>query len=555
MKKMLWTITLASMASVFAPPAPAGQLHVMPRDGAQATGMASDASVVVATATAGPFAPAQAMAWHVDTGETFALPGMDAAYGVNDAGSIVGTLGIDGGTNQGGSDHAAVWAADARQARPLLPEPAGADSTFGYAISGEGDVVGSYYTTAGANRAVFWKVGSTMKNLPVRDAAFPSAAYAISRAADVDGGHTIAGFVGSGDAFGTQNGVVWLGPQLVPHFPVNAEGHAVGPALATSSDGRYVVGAIYDTATTGHAFDAWRWDASTGAVTRIPGMDTAQAVSLDGDMVLGTRGFPTRVAMIWRVGVGTVTLRDFLEEKDVPRPDGWVKPEGALNLMSDDGTVIGGCCVPMDDGSLGHSYLVSGAPIGADRIFANDFEEAAISEDTVADGGFEGTLDNGGVNPAWTSTDGNPDAPPGGTVFFDESRFVGSAARHGLWMALFGGYRNGAAEVQTMEQSVWFPRGSALRLRYGYYVALNADAPARMEVTVDGHVVDSIDMQAEPPMRDYARRTIDLTAFADNAKHDVLFRFEYMGGEASEGELLIDDVQVGTVGTVKGGVQ
>lgn len=552
MKKKLWTITLASAASMLAPPSPAGELHVMTRDGAQATGATRDASIVVATATAGPFSPSQGMAWHVDTGEEVVLPGMNAAYGINDAGSIVGTIGIAGGSSQGGSDHAAVLAPGARQAQPLLPEPAGADSTNGYAISDDGDVAGSYYTSAGVTRAVFWKSGSMMKNLPVRDPALPSAAYAISRAADDAGGHTIAGFVGAGDAFGTQNGVVWLGAGLTPHFPVNAEGHAVGPALATSGDGRYVVGTIYDTAITGHAFDAWRWDASTDSVTRIPGMDTAQAVSLDGAIVIGTRGFPTRVAMIWRPGIGTITLRDFLEEKDVARPDGWVKPEGAFNLMSEDGSIVGGCCVPMGDGLLGHSYLVSGAPIGADRIYANDFEEGAVSDDTVSDGGFEGTLDNGGTNPAWTSTDGNPDAPPGGTVFFDESRFVGSAARHGLWMALFGGYRNGAEEVQTMAQSVMFPRG-ALRLGYGYYVAFNADAPARMDVSIDGHVVDSIDLQATPPMDDYARRTIDVSAFADDAQHDVLFRFEYAGGEASDGELLVDDVQLGTVRPMKGG--
>lgn len=547
MNKKLWTITLASAASMLAPPTRAGELHVMPRDGAQAMGMTRDAAIVVATATAGPFAPSEAIAWHVDTGQELVLPAMNAAFGVNEAGSIVGTLGIGGGSSQGGSDHAAVLDPDAKQARPLLPEPAAADSTNGYAISDSGDVAGSYYTSTGTTRAVFWKSGDRMTNLTVRDAAFPSAAYAISRAADADGGHTLAGFVGSGDAFGTQNGVVWLGAQLVPHYPLNAEGHAVGPALATSSDGRYVVGATYDSAVTGHAFDAWRWDASTDTVTRIPGMDTAQAVSLDGGIVLGTRGFPTRVAMIWREGIGTVTLRDFLEERDVARPRGWVKPEGAFNLISDDATVLGGCCVPMGDGPSGHSYLVSGGPIGADRIFANDFEEGAIGDDDVADGGFEGTLENGGVNPAWTSVDGNPEAPPGGTVFFDESRFVGVAARHGLWMALFGGYRNGAKEVQTMGQSVTFPRGGASRLGYGYYVAFNADAPARLDVSVDGHLVDSIDMQATPPMEDYARRTIDVSAFADGAKHDVLFRFEYEGGEASDGELLVDDVQVGTV--------
>ena len=90
-----------------------------------------------------------------------------------------------------------------------------------------------------------------------------------------------------------------------------------------------------------------------------------------------------------------------------------------------------------------------------------------------------------------------------------------------------------------------------MRLGYGYYIAFNADAPARMDVLIDGQVVDTIDMQNEPPMRDYARRTIDVSAFADNAKHDVLFRFEYEGGEASDGELLIDDVQVGAVGTAK----
>ena len=547
MKKTVWVLAFASLAPCAA--LHAGQLRIMQQDGAQATGMVRDASMVVATATAGPFASSWAMLWNTATGEESVLPDMDAAYAISGSGSILGTLGIGGGVNQGGSDHAAILVPGAASAVALLPEPQGQDSTLGYAISDDGVVAGSYYTSIAALRAVVWDAGATMTDLPVRDPALQSAAYAISRAGDAPGGPTIGGFVASGDAFGTQNAVIWRGAQHLPRYPVNEDGHAVGPALGVSSDGRYVVGATYDTTRTGHAFDAWLWDADTDTVRRIPGMDIAQAVSLDGRTVTGSRGFPTRVSMVWREGRGTATLRDVLEELDVGRPAGWVKPEGALNLVSDDGRTIGGCCVPMPDGFYGHSFLVSGGPVGDDRLFADAFEEGPIHDDVIIDGGFESTGDSGGPNPAWTGTDGNPDAPAGSTVFFDESRLVGSAARHGLWMAMFGGYQGGAAEVQTIAQSVVVPKAGALRLRYGYYLAYNADAPARLLVSIDGRVVDTIDAMTDAPTSDYVLRSIDVSAIGDAGTHALVFRYEYAGGVDSDGKLLIDDVQLGALTT------
>jgi len=552
MKKMCWILALASMGFPPGSPLHAGQLRIMQQDGAQGTAMAGDATMVVATTTSGPFAASSAMTWNTVTGEEAVLPGMDAAHGINDAGFIIGTLGINGGTGQGGSDHAAVLAPGAEAAIPLLPEPQGQDSTLGYSISNAGVSVGSYYTTTGTNRAVVWEAGGTMMELPVRDPALQSFAYAISRGTDASGGNTIVGFVASGDAFGTQNGAIWQGAQHLPRYPLNDEGHAVGAALGVSSDGRYVVGATYDTAVIGHAFEAWLWDSQTAAVRRIPGMDTAQAVSLDGKTVIGTRGFPSRVSMIWREGRRTMTLRDYLEERDVGRPEGWVKPGGALNLLSEDGSVIGGCCVPMHDGIYGHSFLVSGDPVGSDRVFADAFEEGPIIDDAIADGSFEATTESGGPNAAWTSFDGNPEAQAGSTLFFDESRFFGSAARHGLWMTLFGGYLGGAAEMQKIEQPVMFALSDALRLRYGYYIAYNADAPAHLVVSVDDRVIDTIDLMEQPPMSDYALRTIDVSNFADGTEHELVFRYEYAGGELSDGELFIDDVQVGSVRTTAG---
>ena len=48
-----------------------------------------------------------------------------------------------------------------------------------------------------------------------------------------------------------------------------------------------------------------------------------------------------------------------------------------------------------------------------------------------------------------------------------------------------------------------------------------------------------------------ASRTIDVSAFADGTRHELVFRYEYAGGAQVDGELFVDDVQVGTVRPIR----
>jgi hypothetical protein len=103
----------------------------------------------------------------------------------------------------------------------------------------------------------------------------------------------------------------------------------------------------------------------------IPGMTFAFGVSADGNTVVGNTGFfdnPPRAAMIWRQGIGTMLLADYLAEQGIAVPTGW-DLSGGLGAISGDAKTLGGWG---SGPTATQSYIIR---IGSDdTIFADGFD-------------------------------------------------------------------------------------------------------------------------------------------------------------------------------------
>ena len=122
------------------------------------------------------------------------------------------------------------------------------------------------------------------------------------------------------------------------------DGNPLGEADAVSPNGQFVVGeGYYDPDTFSNT--AWIWNASTG-IQRVPGMTYAFGVSNDGKTVVGNTGFfddPPRAAMIWREGIGTETVVQFLTEQGITVPTGWDPTlSGGFGGISGNGLLLAG---------------------------------------------------------------------------------------------------------------------------------------------------------------------------------------------------------------------
>jgi uncharacterized membrane protein len=299
--------------------------------------------------------------WTAATGDEEFLAGLDVTLGINDAGTVAGAVPVNGGAANGGDDLGAYLEVDGTPVQ--LTDPIDDDSN-GYAISDDNTVVGLAFASqfAGAAVAFVWTPDEGMTALPVNRPDTYSRANVIS--AD---GHTIAGWNDQED--GSRTAVIWQ--DRVQLDVTDADGNPVGEADGISDDGGFVVGGGYADADGNQG--SWRWSAETGAIDFIPGMSFAFAVSHDGKTAVGATGFfdtPPRAAMIWREGVGTMLLEDFLAEQNIDVPDGW-NFQGGLTALSADGRTLGG----WGGGPNGQtSYIVQ---LDADdAIFADGFDPA-----------------------------------------------------------------------------------------------------------------------------------------------------------------------------------
>lgn len=304
-----------------------------------------------------------AVRWNAATGVEEVIPAMNDALGINNAGTISGSVPENGGSGNGGRDLGAFAAVGS--APVLLTDPLDTNSD-GYDISDDGTVVGLSFEDnfAGTAVAFAWTAADGMTALPVNRPQNYSRANAIS--AD---GHVIVGWNDQDD--GGRTAVIWQ--DRVPFDVVDADGNMVGEATGISNNGQFVVGSGY-TDSDGN-YGSWRWDAKNG-VQMIAGMGFVFGVSNDGKTAVGANGFfddPPRAAMIWREGIGAMPLTAYLAEQGVTIPEGW-DPDlaGGFGAISGDGTVMGGWSF----GPVGIlSYIVRVAPEVSDTVFANGFEE------------------------------------------------------------------------------------------------------------------------------------------------------------------------------------
>jgi hypothetical protein len=311
-----------------------------------------------AYAGGGTFDPA-GFRWTASTGVEEVLPELNICNGINNSGTLSGSIPENGGSANGGRDLGAFLAVGgtASQLTDMLQT-----NSDGYDIADDGTVVGLSFgdNFVGPAVAFVWTAAEGMTALPVNRPANYSRANVIS--AD---SHVIAGWNDQDDGFRTA--VVWQ--DRVPVDIVDGDGLMVGEADGINADGSFVVGASY-TDIDGNT-GAWRWSANTGGIILIPQMTFAFGVSLDGNTIVGSTGFfddPPNAPMIWRKNVGTMSLADYLAEQGITVPDGW-DLSGALDAMSGDAKLLGGWAY----GPLGaQSYIIRiDRP---DPIFANGFD-------------------------------------------------------------------------------------------------------------------------------------------------------------------------------------
>lgn len=311
-----------------------------------------------AVGAAGPEGPA--IRWIASTGEEQVIAELNGALGVNDSGTISGSVPENGGSINGGRDlgaYAAIGAA------PVLLTDTLQTNSSGWDISADGTVVGLSFGDGfvGPSIAFTWNATDGMTALTVNRPDTYSRANAIS--AD---GQVIAGWNDQDDGY--RSGVVWQ--DGVPLDIADADGMMVGEGSRVSANGEFVVGNNYTDIDNNTG--AWIWSAKTG-VRMIPTMPFAFAVSDDGKTVVGNSGFfddPPRAAMIWRDGIGTMLLTEFLAEQEIEIPVGW-DLSGGLGALSGDGSMLSG----WGFGPLGmQSYVIQIENVAADTVFADGFD-------------------------------------------------------------------------------------------------------------------------------------------------------------------------------------
>jgi len=467
--------------------------------------------------------------WTRSTGVEEPLAGLNSSSGINNLGTVAGSVAVNGGADNGGNDHPALLPVGAT-APTELPLPADTQNAKAYDVADDGSAVGLTWTDDySIARAYYYSsADAAVVALPVDAPDASSRADSIS--AD---GHVIAGWNEDPET-GSWRGVVWK--DRVPTYPtvtIDGVAYHVGEASAVSGNGRWVVGNSYPSV---DGAAAWRLNVETGELTAIPRIPYAFGVSDDGRTVVGASGFfdiPPRAAYIWTEGEGTAMFTDYMASRAIDYPSDWGF-EGGLTAVSGDGGTVAGWTRLGANGL--QSFVVTGVDAPADKLFQDGFDGAPVPN-PVADSGFEASA--GGAGP-WTSTSTNF-----GSAFCLVSSCGtgnGTAGPHGgsVWV-WFGGTPEGSPEQATVSQSVTIPSGGPKYLNFWLWIGAVGGSDAVMSVRVDGNEVASY---PEPAVAEagYTQRSVDVSAYADDAAHTIEFHYAESVGVASNYSL--DDVTI-----------
>ncbi len=184
----------------------------------------------------------------------------------------------------------------------------------GWGITGDGlSVVGLGWVDAGTAHAVQWSA-ATGDTVDLGSTSPGNSSRA--NATDLDGDVVVGWQDGNG-----RQGAVWVnGVQELIERP---DGSPAGEAQAVSADGRWVTGISFSSPF--GVASTYRYDAVDDTVEIIPNLTVGgqsrmagTAVSSDGSMIvggtwpLGPATFGT--GFVWREGVGTVTVPEYLDE-------------------------------------------------------------------------------------------------------------------------------------------------------------------------------------------------------------------------------------------------
>lgn len=334
----------------------AGTFTVLPAPGVRVTKMSPNGEYLVGTFF-GEDGSTVGYIWRASDQSSHVLADMNNVIGVNNLGVVAGSVPQNGGALFGGLDLGATATIGA--APTQLTAPLEANSN-GYDVADDGTVVGLSFDVGYSQdhtKAFVWTPTEGMQVLATTSPFTYSRANAISSS-----GSVIAGW--SDNEFG-RSGVIWR--NRVPMDVQDEVGGRVGEATAVSGNGRFVVGGFYLDPLGNYG--AWRWSEKSG-VRVIPNMEYAFAISDDGKTAVGSSSFfEGRVARIWRQGVGTVDLAQYLADNAVTGvPEGFLLV-GGFSALSADGKRMAGW--GYDSTFAVQSFVID---VVEERILADSFE-------------------------------------------------------------------------------------------------------------------------------------------------------------------------------------
>lgn len=357
--------------SVLAGHAGAGTFTDLGADGLQLTSLSVHGHIA-----SGVIGGGGAWRWTADQGAT-PMDGFVSSEGMNSyAQPIVGAYTPDNNPADAVgamyySNTAIIGEPDILGGYPNTGGGTGQGISTAYGVSDAGVVVGLAYDETNNPIAFRWSTAEGWSRLPVNRPDTYSRANGISK-----DGSTVFGW--NDQETGYRSGVIWRNGKTIDL--VDADGNPVGEALGASADGRVVVGYNYGTF---NGNEAWRWTEETGVQpigvmaapagvaktparirlamqqeqnvaserrdARIQAPDgffppqaLAIAVSDDGHTIVGGSGIPpVRHAVIWTDDGGTMELlSDYAAAHGVTVPAGLTLL--SANGISADGLTIGG---------------------------------------------------------------------------------------------------------------------------------------------------------------------------------------------------------------------